>query len=607
MPAGRWWAEIDPRPYSPIREPEQHTPPTPLSLGLPSLVTLPAPRVYRHGRTALPGLSPSVAVRRLAIQPQADRPGRLSVRIAPPEGTRGASVNLLERLARDLPLGDGPGESADDERPALPAPEFIPLWKRLSYLLKLRTHFLLAADGPLEWPAPLFDYQIDGVRTLLEREALLLADDMGLGETIQALAALRILVVQRQVESCLLIVPAGLVSQWRQALRQWAPELRVSTVRGPAGERRWQWRAAAHVYLTSYETLQRDFTDNPQSPPRRLVWDLVILDEAHKIKNRLAEISRKVKRLRRRRAWALTGTPLENSLDELASLLEFVTPFDDQAPPQPLFPGRALTERHHTLQLRRRKSDVLPQLPPKLVSPILLPLLGQQRQSYERAERQGMVQLQEQGSGVRIEHVLDLIVRLKQICNLDPASGQSAKLDDLRERLATLRLEGHRALIFSQFTDDRHGVRAIAQQLAEHQPLTYTGDLTPRQRDEVLRRFHDDPTHAVLVLSLRAGGQGLNLQHASYVFHFDRWWNPAVERQAEDRSHRLGQRIPVHVYTYTCENTIEERIDRLLRDKQLLFDQVVDGVSIDLRSALTATELFSLFNLAPPDPTRGAP
>jgi len=452
----------------------------------------------------------------------------------------------------------------------------------------------------------LFEYQLDGIKALLTRDSLLLADDMGLGKTIQAIGALRILILQRRVESVLLIVRAGLISQWRKELRLWAPELRVSTVRGPTNERAWQWTTPAHVCLVSYETFRSDFTDNPHSPPRRRVWDVVVLDEAQAIKNRGAEVSRKCKQLRRRRAWALTGTPLENSAEDLASILEFVAPLKDGETPLRLTPGSELREKHKLMQLRRKKINVLPQLPPKIVSQIALPLDGAQRESYDRAEKEGVIQLEEKGETVRVENVLELIMRLKQICNFCPATGQSAKLNDICERLSTLEAAGYRALIFSQFTDEKHGARAIASRLQSFQPLLYTGVLSPSQKDATIREFKENPSRKVLVLSLRAGGQGLNLQEASYVFHFDRWWNPAVERQAEDRSHRLGQTVPVNIYKYTCEGTIEERIDKILQEKQLLFDEIVDDVSIDLKSKLTEEELFGLFGLTPPERARSS-
>jgi SNF2 family DNA or RNA helicase len=178
------------------------------------------------------------------------------------------------------------------------------------------------------------------------------------------------------------------------------------------------------------------------------------------------------------------------------------------------------------------------------------------------------------------------------------------KLSDLMERLATLVSEGHRALVFTQFTDTTFGARAIAAKLVHYRPLLYTGDLSLEQREQVIHAFKDDTSHSVLVLSLRAGGVGLNLQDASYVFHFDRWWNPSVERQAEDRSHRLGQAYPVNVYTYTCEHTVEERIDAVLARKRRLFDDVVDEVTLKLEDVLSSAELFGLFGL--PSPTAGA-
>ena len=230
-----------------------------------------------------------------------------------------------------------------------------------------------------------------------------------------------------------------------------------------------------------------------------------------------------------------------------------------------------------------------------------LTLTGRQRESYERAEREGIVE----PARARRRHARRERPRADRPpqADLQRLSRQRALGKAGRPAPSgceTLAAEGHRALIFTQFVDERHGAGAITAGSGRARPLLYTGDLTPsrarRRRQAVpgaagARRA--DPLPA-------AGAEGLNLQAASYVFHFDRWWNPARERQAEGRSHRLGQTRPVHVYTYICENTIEERIDAVLQDKQRLFDEVVDGVSLDLRALLDERELFGLFGLTPP-------
>lgn len=443
-------------------------------------------------------------------------------------------------------------------------------------------------------------FQREGVQALLERPSLLLADEMGLGKTIQAIAALRTLIAAQPDARALVVTPASLVAQWRHELQKWAPELPCTTVRGVTTDRAWQWRTAANVFLVSYDTLRSDFTTNPHAPVAR-EWDVVVLDEAQRIKNRDTDAARCCKGLLRRKAWALTGTPLENSIDELASVLEFVRPRSRNERPRTLRSSDpALSAIHHSVQLRRKKSDVLPELPPKTVTSVVVELGERQRATYDRAEQEGKIQLHQLGREVRVQNVLELITRLKQICNFCPLSGESAKLDDLKGRLATVSAEDSCALVFSQYADERFGVQRLVDELAAFEPLGYTGRLSPEAREAVVRRFREDTRSRALVLSLKAGGVGLNLQQAPYVFHFDRWWNPAVEHQAEDRAHRMGQTHPVFVYTYTCTNTIEERVAAILSEKRALFDEVVDGATIDLTSTLNLSELLGLFGIERP-------
>ena len=463
------------------------------------------------------------------------------------------------------------------------------LARRLLIRLQPPPAVLLRAHGPLTWPAEFFPYQLTGIQALLRQENVLLGDEMGLGKTVQAVAALRVLCYRHDVNRALIIAPASLLAQWRQEIAKWAPELRVMTLHGDAFARRQLWQYRAHITLTSYDTLRED-ADSLTHGPRAESWDVVVLDEAQRIKNRHTAIARICKRLPRQRAWALTGTPMENSPEDTASILEFVTG-------QPVSSdGPALRAALNQYQLRRRKVDVLRDLPPKLLADITLIMSPAQRRAYDRAEQDGIIALRGLGE-VRVEHILALISHLKRLCNFSP-EGESVKLDDLRRRLDELTAEGHRALIFTQYTGDDSGARRIAAGLRRFAPLVFTGELSLESRHALIEQFQRG-AHPVMILSLRAGGQGLNLQQASYVFHFDRWWNPAVERQAEDRAHRIGQQHPVHIYRYLIADTIEERIDQLLRRKSAQFTDLIETASLDLARFVTKEELATLFEIDP--------
>ena len=481
-------------------------------------------------------------------------------------------------------------------RPGGPSPESLLF--RLQRVLTAPYPVLTGPTSAIEWPGELMPFQLEGVNALMESRQLLLADDMGLGKTLQVIAALRLMFRREEIQTALVVAPASVLDQWRRELLKWAPDLTAMVIRGSASDRGWQWATPVNVALVSYDTLRSDVGDNPMSPAGRKTWDVVVADEAQRIKNRNST-SDSVKKLKRLRSWALTGTPVENNEEELASIMEFVD-HEEGRTPRRYSAGPALRQRHRELQLRRKKEEVLEDLPAKIVSMIPVELGPAQRRSYDRAEREGIVHLRELGRDVRVQHVLELITRLKQICNAEPETGESAKFEEIRARIETLAAEGNRALVFSQYRRAGFGVEAVAASLREFHPLTFTGAHSPEERRDIINRFRRDDRHKVLVISLRAGGVGLNLQEASYVFHLDRWWNPAVERQAEDRSHRYGQTVPVHVFKYSCLNTIEERIDRILEQKQGLFDELVDDVSIDLAAALSARELFGLFGLEAP-------
>jgi SNF2 family DNA or RNA helicase len=379
-------------------------------------------------------------------------------------------------------------------------------------------------------------------------------------------------------------VPASLIDQWMRAIGKWAPDLRSIAIQGSVNDRDWRWNCPAHMTIASYEVVRADLQRIKTN------WDVVILDEAQKIKNADTDISTSCKQLTRTRSWAMTGTPLENRLEDVGSILQFVVNRKG-----PIVSQERVNSLLAYTMIRRRKRDVLNDLPPKIVTEIPIELTEKQRETYDHVIKLGILKLREQ-TEVTVTNILELILRLKQLCNFDPETGSSSKLTDIAERLEEITATGNKALIFSQFADDFAGVQRIAKGLLKFRPLTYTGSLDDRERKAVIRKFDEDSQSTVLILSLKAGGAGLNLQNASYVFHFDRWWNPAVETQAEDRVHRIGQTASVSVYKYISTNTIEQRIDDLIKEKADLFNEVVEMNAASDTNRLSKQDLLGLLD-----------
>ena len=470
-----------------------------------------------------------------------------------------------------------------------PPRDTIRLEDRLFYCLQPPLETLLAGDH-LDFPFHPFGYQFEGVAFLYPRVAAILADEMGLGKTMQAITAMRMLLRAGEIQSVLLVCPKPLVTNWLREFALWAPELPVTVIEGDQARRTWQWQlAAAPVKIANYELLQRD---SASLDPTTLRFDLVVLDEAQRIKNRTGNTSQAVRGIDRRRSWALTGTPVENSPEDLVGIFEFLSPGYLTPGMKPRRMGQAVSD----YILRRTKDKVLAELPPKMFRDAEIELTAQQRATYQMAEDEGVLRLTEMGEGATIQHVFELVLRLKQICNFDPATGHSAKLERLAADLEEVAASGRKAIVFSQWVDT---LRQLAPRLAQFRPLEYHGRVPSGQRDGIINRFRDDPDCHVLLISYGTGGVGLNLQFAGYVFLFDRWWNPAVEDQAVNRAHRIGAAGPVTVTRFLTLSTIEERIDQILRDKRELFDTVFSDVAHH-STGLSQSEIFGLFRLRSP-------
>ncbi len=476
-----------------------------------------------------------------------------------------------------------------------PPREIVKLQDRLYYLLQPPLD-LLVGSGQLTFPFEPFAYQLDGIAFMFPRYACVLADEMGLGKTMQAISTIRLLLCSGEVRSVLLICPKPLVTNWLREFRVWAPEIPVAAIEGNAAKRDFQWRSPeVPVRIANYELLMRDRETVLDSG---LHFDLVVLDEAQRIKNKNSTTSEIVRAIPRTRSWALTGTPVENSPEDLVGIFEYIAPgyLKSDMPIQQM----AEASRDHIL--RRTKDMVLDDMPPKMFRDAELDLTPEQWATYETAEQQGVVNLEKMDQELTIQHVFELVLRLKQICNFDPVTGSSAKLERLVADMEEVTASGYKAIVFSQWVGSIDKMRPALERFG---PLEYHGRIPHKKRDGVIDQFKNDPSKSVILMSYGAGSVGLNLQFCQYVFLFDRWWNPAIEDQAINRAHRIGVAGPVTVTRMMATNTIEQRIAEILDQKRQMFDALFsnDPSSIPTPAqggGLTRDEIFGLFDLRAP-------
>jgi len=450
-------------------------------------------------------------------------------------------------------------------------------------------------DAPLpdDFLGELRSYQQTGINwlTFLRSAEMggVLADDMGLGKTIQALCMIR--------EKTLVVAPRSVLRNWENEASKFRPGLKVSVYHGP--DRKLD--KDADLIITTFALLRGD-----QEKLTKIEWDMVILDEAQAIKNPQSQVAQAAFKIDARFRLTLTGTPVENRLEELWSQMHFVNPgllagrkdFDERYA-QPISRAdtgvaKHLRERIRPFILRRLKREVAPELPPRTEQILRCQLSGAEREVYNTVRVATQAKLMERAGAPNVMAALEALLRLRQAsCHAGLVPGQTAesssKIDLLVETLSSVVAQGHKALVFSQWTGLLNRIEPHMQ-TAELDFVRLDGQT--RDRQGVVDTFQADDGPPVMLISLKAGGTGLNLTAADHVFLVDPWWNPAVEDQAADRAHRIGQDKPVMVYRLVAEDTVEERIIALQQRKRALAEAALG--SADQAASITRDDLMAL-------------
>jgi SNF2 family DNA or RNA helicase len=476
---------------------------------------------------------------------------------------------------------------------------------------------------PGNFTGQLRPYQERGVAWLafLERWGLgaCLADDMGLGKSVQFIVFLLHLQEQNALEKpTLLVCPTSVMGNWQKEVKKFAPTIKVLEYHGdkrPKGKAFTEAVNKHDIVITSYALIHRDI-----KLLKAIEWQIIVLDEAQNVKNSEAKQSQAVRQLETTFRIALTGTPVENRLQELWSILDFLNPgylgnkqfFQRRfaMPIEKYGDTASLNQLRSLVQpfiLRRLKSDkdIIQDLPDKQEMTVFCGLTSEQATLYQQLVDESLVAIESAEGLQRRGMILGLLVKLKQICNhpsqyLKLATLEkhhSAKLQRLEEMLDEVLVEEDRALIFTQFAEWGKLLKPYLEKKLGREIFFLYGSTSKKQREEMIDRFQHDPQGPpIMILSLKAGGVGLNLTRANHVFHFDRWWNPAVENQATDRVFRIGQTRNVQVHKFVCTGTLEEKINDMIESKKQLAEQVV-GAGEDWLTEMDTDQLRNLLIL----------
>ena len=466
-----------------------------------------------------------------------------------------------------------------------------------------------AIDPPASFQGELRPYQREGLGwfQFLQRLRIggCLADDMGLGKTVQVLALLEARRLAPKHKSSIVVVPKSLVFNWQQEAARFTPQLRVLAYVGAGRQSLIRQLRTTDVVLTTYATLLRDIAHI-----KDIQFDYAILDEAQAIKNDASQSAKACRLLNADHRLAMSGTPVENHLGELWSLFEFLNPgllgsiatFRSLSQIDSVDDLEALQRALRPFILRRTKAQVLTDLPEKSEQTLLCELSPKERRNYDQLldHYRATLLAKVRQTGIKHVqiHVLEALLRLRQaalhpgLLSDDARHDSSAKFSMLMEQLEDVLPQGHKALVFSQFT----GLLALLREKIDARGWDYAYlDGKTRDREAVVRSFQDDPNRQLFLISLRAGGQGLNLTAADYVFILDPWWNPAVEAQAIDRAHRIGQNRAVFAYRLIAADTIEQKIVELQSRKRELAEAIITAENA-APSALTAEDLELLLS-----------
>ncbi|SKA77299.1 Superfamily II DNA or RNA helicase, SNF2 family [Paucidesulfovibrio gracilis DSM 16080] len=506
---------------------------------------------------------------------------------------------VLEKLLEDLP------RVRTDE-------QFVKLREKINNFEEIKM-----LPQPEGLTATLRPYQVQGLSYLnfLRDYGFggILADEMGLGKTIQTLSFIQHLVNVGCDNPTLIIVPTSVLPNWEREAQKFVPGLTRLTIYGAKRDDLFGKIKDSHLIITTYALLRRDLEEL-----LKYKYASVILDEAQNIKNPNTITARSVRKLESDMKLCLSGTPIENNLFELWSLFEFLMPgflgsqhSFQRGIVKPIKDGHEetleyLRTRVKPFILRRTKSEVAKDLPPKIETTHYCDLVDEQRELYNalamKLKDQVLRDVDEKGLAKSQMSILDALLKLRQICchprllKLDmpglTTNLPSGKFDAFKDLVTDIIEGGHKVLVFSQFVQMLHVIRSWLQ--IQEIPFAYL-DGASKDRFDQVDRFNDNPDIPIFLISLKAGGTGLNLTSADYVIHYDPWWNPAVENQATDRTHRIGQKRQVFAYKMICQNTVEEKILKLQEQKKDVAEAIIPGHSA-LKS-LTRDDLEMLFEI----------